>query len=191
MTEQQPYVVVGKQPGFELRRYPDYLVAEMVVTGSFESAGNRAFRSLAAYISGRNRSRAAITMTAPVLQEGERLAMTAPVLQEGTTNRTTVAFVMPASLDPGSVPVPEDPRVTTRLVAGHLAAAARYSGRWSERAFREHEATLLEQLPAAGLRPAGPARWARYNPPWTPWFLRRNEVIVPVADADGTARAHI
>ena len=84
MTEQQPYEVVGEHPGFELRRYPDHVVAETRVTGSFEGAGNKAFRSLFRYITGHNEASGSIAMTAPVVQErarSEKVAMTAPVVQ--------------------------------------------------------------------------------------------------------------
>jgi hypothetical protein len=66
-------------------------------------------------------------------------------------------------------------------VPAETAAALRFSGRWSRQSYERHAADLLEALTAAGLRPAGPPRYARFDPPWTPWFLRRNEVVVPVA----------
>ena len=85
MTGQQPYDVAERRDGFELRRYPAHLVAEIEVAGSFDEAPNRAFRPLAGYINGANRSRRRIAMTAPVTQQAagpEKIAMTAPVLQQ-------------------------------------------------------------------------------------------------------------
>ena len=69
MTEQQPYEVLEQGDGFELRHYPAHVVAEVEVEGSFEDAGNRAFRSLFRYITGHNRSQESVAMTAPVVQE--------------------------------------------------------------------------------------------------------------------------
>ena len=85
MTGQQPYDVAERRDGFELRRYPAHLVAEIEVAGSFDEAPNRAFRPLAGYINGANRSRRRIAMTAPVTQQAagqEKIATTAPVLQQ-------------------------------------------------------------------------------------------------------------
>jgi hypothetical protein len=197
VTEQQPYDVIEPHRGFELRRYPEHVVAEVVVSGGFEEVGNRAFRPLFRYISGHNRSRTALAMTAPVVQEStpsERMAMTAPVLQSPSgragTDRSepgpdeyTVAFVLPASVTAETVPEPSDPQVRTRVVPERLAAARRYSGRWTEPSFRRRLAELHESLSGAGLEPVGPAVFARFDPPFTPWFLRRNEVVQGVRRA--------
>ncbi|MBQ0895929.1 heme-binding protein [Micromonospora sp. U56] len=187
MTEQQPYRVVAKHPGFELRRYPAHLVAEMQVDGGFVEAGNEAFRPLAAYLSGANRSQRKVSMTAPVVQEpagSEKIAMTAPVVQEEGERPDcwVVRFVMPASLTAATVPEPEDPRITVREIPAQLAAAVRFSGRWSEKAFDQRATALGRAVTAAGLSPTGAIRYARFDPPWKPWFLRRNEVVLPLAE---------
>ena len=166
MTEQQPYTVVATYPGFELRDYPEHLVAEVGVRSSFTSAGNRAFPALAGFIGGRNR-------------QSRKVAMTAPVLQEEADGAFVIGFVMPADLE--EMPDPTDGSVRTRVVPAQVAAAARFSGRWSQGSYEQHLERLLRDVQAAGLQPAGEPRFARYDPPWTPWFLRRNEVIVPVA----------
>lgn len=184
MTEQQPYEVVQQHDGFELRRYPAHLVAEVEVEGSFTDAGNRAFGVLVGFIGGRNTASSKVAMTAPVLQEAAstKIAMTAPVVQEpGTdTGRHVVGFVMPAAYSPETLPTPADPRIRIRTVPEHLAAARRFSGRWSEQRHDEEAATLLGAVTGAGFTATGPVRFARFDPPWTPWFLRRNEVVVPV-----------
>ncbi len=169
MTEQQPYDVLEVHPGFELRRYPEHLVAETDVGAPFELAGNLAFPRLARYIGGHNRASRKVAMTAPVLQEpGE------------AGRRFVVGFVMPADIPVDELPAPSDPAVRTRVVPAQTAAALRFSGRWSRSSYEKHERQLLDVVTQAGLRVAGPARYARYDPPWTPWFLRRNEVLVPV-----------
>ena len=183
MTEQQPYEVLEQHEGFELRRYPAHLVAEVEVEGSFEDAGNRAFRSLFRYITGNNRSRESVAMTAPVVQEAtsQKVAMTAPVVQaEGDHGGFVVAFVLPASMTLETAPEPLDPDVRVRAVPERLAAAVRYSGRWSKGSYERHRAELLDAVAAAGLVPVGAPRFARFDPPFKPWFLRRNEVVVDV-----------
>ncbi|MGV8978194.1 MAG: SOUL family heme-binding protein [Cellulomonas sp.] len=189
MTEQQPYEVVEKYPDFELRRYPAHVVAEVDVSGPFESAGNRAFQALFGYITGQNRSASSIAMTAPVVQEAARpqkVAMTAPVVQTETdTGEHVVAFVLPASMTAETAPVPTDPQVRIRAVPECLAAATRYSGRWAETAYRQHLADLEAATTQAGFVPVGVARFARFDPPYKPWFLRRNEVVQDVRRANG------
>lgn len=170
MTEQQPYEVLRDYPGFQLRRYPEHLVAETRVGGSFELAGNLAFPKLARYIGGHNRAARKVSMTAPVVQE-----------QDPTNGRYVVGFVMPADVDPEELPDPLDSAVSTRRVPAQTAAAVQFSGRWSRKTYEKRTAELLTAVAAAGLEMLGPPRYARFDPPWTPWFLRRNEVVVPVA----------
>lgn len=168
MTEHQPYDVVQTHPDFEVRRYPAHVVAETRVRGSFEGVGNTSFRRLVGFIGGRNAS-------------SEKVAMTAPVIQaEDDAGSYVVSFVMPADFDLPRTPEPTDPDVTLRAVTAHTAAALRFSGRWSRERFEEHAQRLVRHLALAGIEVAGPAAFARFDPPWTPWFLRHNEVVVPI-----------
>lgn len=190
MTEQQPYEVVERYPTFELRRYPSHTVAEIRVRGSFDDAGNRAFRALFGYISGRNEAAVPVSMTAPVVQaetpRAVKVAMTAPVVQSASADgEYVVAFVLPAAMTADTAPVPTDSQVRIRAVPERLAAAVRYSGRWSESSYRGHLAELEADLAGAGLVCVGPPRFARFNPPFTPWFLRRNEVVQDVRWPEG------
>ena len=169
MTEHQPYDVVQAYRHFELRRYPEHVVAETRVTGSFEGAGNTSFRRLVGYIGGRNTQSRKVAMTAPVLQEAEEDA-----------GHYVVSFVMPDSFDLDAAPAPTDDRVRLRAIPAHTAAALRFSGRWSQGRFDEHARRLLAAVGEAGLEVDGPLRFARFDPPWTTWFLRHNEVVVPV-----------
>lgn len=180
MTEQQPFEVVRAYPGWELRHYPEHLVAQIAVSGSFEQVGSVAFGPLVSYIGGANRSRTRIAMAAPVVQ-GERIAMTAPVVQQpGQAGDYIVAFVLPSSLTAQTAPEPTDPRVQVRLVPACDAAAIRYTGRWSQSAYRQHCDQLRAAIAGAGLRAVGEPRFARFDPPFKPWFLRRNEVVIEV-----------
>jgi len=195
MTEQQAYQVVERFPDFELRRYPAHLVAEVEVDTSFTDAGNAAFRVLVAFIGGRNSTRGAVAMTAPVVQEeaSSRIAMTAPVVQRSSegSQRQVVGFVMPAAFTPDTLPRPSDPRIAIREVPAQTAAARRFTGRWTERGYREQLSRLEDAVAHAGLEIAGPPRFARFDPPWTPWFLRRNEVVLRVVDVRGSGRPSV
>lgn len=170
MTEEQPYEVVEEYPEFELRWYPEHVVAETRVKGSFEGVGNKAFMRLVGYIGGRNRQSQKVAMTAPVVQEAE----------QADAGRYVVSFVMPAGFSLGKAPEPTDPDVRLRRIPAQTAAALRFSGRWSRGRYEDHARRLLRALDEAGLKVDGPLRFARFDPPWTPWFLRRNEVVAPV-----------
>jgi len=174
MTEQQPYDVVQRNGSFELRRYPEHLVAEVTVTAGFEDAGNRAFRYLFGYISGEK-----IAMTAPVVQQSSGGANDGP-------DDYRIQFVLPAGLTLETAPPPTDPAVRLLVVPPTTAAAIRFSGRWSESSFLMHLSKLREALDAAGLVALGAPRFARFDPPYLPAFLRRNEVLL---DVDITPRS--
>jgi hypothetical protein len=187
--EEPSYAVVETYPEFELRRYAPYLVAETEVRGGFDEVGNRAFRILAGYIFGDNRRSEKMAMTAPVNQRpageaGERIAMTAPVTQRpggGSEADTYVlSFIMPSEYTLETLPEPTDSRVRLREVPGRLMAARRYSGRWTRESYEANEAALLQAVEKAGLRPVAAPVYARYNSPFSLWFLRRNEVLVEV-----------
>ena len=181
--EEAAYNVVITDGAFEIRDYAPFVVAETLVEGTLEEAGNTAFSRLFRYISGGNRSREKVAMTAPVSQQpqGEKIAMTAPVSQQRVQERWAVSFMMPASYTLATLPVPEDPQVTLRQVPARRMAAVRYSGSWSEKGFLRYKAELESWMRAKGLASAGDPQWARYNSPFSLWFLRRNEILIPVA----------
>ena len=187
MTEQQPFQLLKQQGRFELRHYPAYVVAEVAVRGGFERASNLGFGPLVGYIGGRNHTTRKIDMTAPVIQEpahadGQRIAMTAPVIQQPAedSDHHIVQFVMPATMALPDLPTPADSRVQLRLVPAHDAAVVRYRGFASAPKYDALLTRLLADIGADGFEPAGPPRSARFDPPWTPPFLRHNEVILPV-----------
>jgi hypothetical protein len=175
-TEEPPHAVLRAGDTFEVRRYEPYLVAETLVTGSAEDAGNQGFRVLAGYIFGKNKGAREIAMTAPVAQTPTRIAMTAPVAQSPEAGGYVVQFAMPPEWTLATLPEPTDPAVRLRAVPARTVAVIRYSGTWSQERYAEHLARLEGALAEAGVRWRGEPVWARYDPPWKPWFLRRNEI---------------
>ncbi len=165
----------------ELRRYAGYAVAEVTVPGPADSAGNTAFPILAGYIFGGNQGSRKLAMTAPVTQAPQKLAMTAPVTQTAAGDNHVVQFVLPKGVTAENAPVPNDARVRLRDVPPRRLAAVRFSGFWNEANYAEHLAKLTAAMRAAGLQPAGEPVLSRYNPPITPWFLRRNEIWIDLA----------
>ena len=165
----------------ELRRYAGYAVAEVTVPGPADSAGNTAFPILAGYIFGGNQGARKLAMTAPVTQAPQKLAMTAPVTQTAAGDSHVVQFVLPKGVTAEAAPVPNDARVRLRDVPARRLAAVRFSGFWSEANYAEHLGKLTAAMRAAGLQAAGEPVLSRYNPPITPWFLRRNEIWIDIA----------
>lgn len=185
-TEEASYKVLKTSGKFEIREYAPHILAETIVDGNLEEAGSKAFRRLFRYISGANRSRAKVAMTAPVSQEkaGEKIQMTAPVGQQRAQDKWAVSFTMPTSYTLETLPAPDDPQITLRLVPARRMAAVRYSGLWSEKNYLQNRSELESWIRERGLTVTGDPVWARYNPPFTPWFLRRNEILIPVAAGD-------
>ena len=181
-AEEAEYTVSVKQDKLEIREYAPSIVAEVIVNDDFEDASGAAFRKLFNYISGDNTGRSKIAMTSPVSQkpEPEKIAMTSPVGQRKSDQGWAVSFMMPASYTMDSIPLPDDPTVVLREIPAHRAAAIRYSGTWSEKAYKKQLALLLEWIEAENLETLGEPVWARYNAPFTPWFMRRNEILIPI-----------
>ena len=185
-TEEPAYTVATElAPGIELRDYAPMLIAEVEVrTNDFAEAGNAGFKPLADYIFGNNSRRDRIGMTAPVQQsEGERIGMTAPVGRTETAEGWLVSFVMPARYTRETLPEPRDPRIRLREIPARTVAAIRFSGRWRSESFAEHQNLLLEALTKAKIQTKGAPWSAQYNPPWTPGFMRRNEILVEIQRA--------
>jgi effector-binding domain-containing protein len=180
--EEAAYTVIKKDTHFEIRDYAPHIIAETVVQGNLKDAGDTAFKKLFRYISGDNRSRDKVSMTAPVSQKpgGKKIEMTAPVAQQRDKESWVVSFMMPTSYTIKTLPEPEDNEITLRQVPARRMAAIRYSGFWSEEGYLRHKAELESWINKMGLTVVGVPIWARYNPPFMPWFLRRNEVLIPI-----------
>jgi len=178
-TEEPPHEVLRTlDNNIEIRHYAPYVVAEVLVEGNADTAGNNAFPILAGYIFGKNKGERHMAMTAPVTQVAApvKLEMTAPVTQTAVTDGWIVQFVLPKGVTLDSAPEPMDSKVKLREVAGKVIAAIRYSGFWSADNYEEHLEKLRTVLSSEGLVWSGEPVFSRYNPPFTPWFLRRNEI---------------
>ena len=176
--EEPVYEVIQQLDGAEVRQYAPYVVAQVLVSGPADDAGTQAFPILAGYIFGKNKGARKLDMTAPVTQAAApvKLDMTAPVTQAAAPGGFIVQFVLPKDITLATAPEPIDPRVQLREVPARRVAVIRYSGFWSQANFDEHLAKLEAALRAAQLPWAGEPTLSRYNAPFTPWFLRRNEI---------------
>jgi hypothetical protein len=181
-AEEAAHTVIVSDGAIELRRYDPMIVAEVSVTGSRDSAGNRAFQPLFQYISGANVDRSAIDMTTPVTRErGTKIAMTAPVTQEaGEDGSWRVAFVMPREWTMETLPAPVNPAITLRTVPGRDIAAIRFSGYARVTNEDAAEEALREWLRSRDYTVVGEPVYAGYDAPFVPGPFRRNEVLLEV-----------
>lgn len=167
----------------EIRDYPPYQVAETVVQSStLEKASTEGFKRLAAFIFGENTASTKMAMTAPVETESSvKLDMTAPVSTEGGNGTWKIRFVMPSQYTLETLPRPKDSRIQIQTVPARRLAVIVFSGRWTDENFATHTDRLQRFLSEQKMTVSGSPVIARYNMPLTPWFLRTNEVQIPVS----------
>ena len=180
--EEPAYTVVRQHQAFEIRQYAPYLVAEVNVPGPASDAGNQGFKILAAYIFGKNKGDRKIEMTAPVTQtpEPRKIAMTAPVTQAASDTGFIIQFTMPMEFTLDTLPEPLDSSVKLRELPGGRFAVIRYSGSWTEANYADHLTQLQQAVKAEGISTRGEPIYSRYNAPFVPWFMRRNEIWLHV-----------
>lgn len=195
-SKEPKYTVLEKKDGYEIREYAPYIEARVTVSGTYREAMSSGFRILAGYIFGDNTTNQSISMTTPVterqsesiamtapvtVRQSESIAMTAPVSETVTENNDrVVAFVMPEEYTLNTLPTPNDKRIEIVEVQAHKSAVVRYSGYNNPEKVVKMKARLLEYLKRDGVIVVGTPRGAGYNPPSTPPFMRRNEVLVDV-----------
>ena len=199
-TEEPVFTASLKEGAFEVRSYPALVAAEGSVTGTRDEASSAGFKLLAGYIFGGNTRRQSISMTAPVVQSkpgsetiamtapvvqapsaGESIPMTAPVTQSGDASGWVIRFIMPQAYTLETLPTPNDSKVHLTTLPPTRFAVVRFSGLAYESDIAQKTAELNAFIAKQALTAAGPPALARYNPPWTLWFLRRNEVMIPLA----------
>lgn len=182
--EEPPYATVRSlDNGIEIREYAPYTVAEVLINADARDPANSAFPILAGYLFGKNKGERTFAMTAPVTQTPApvKMEMTAPVTQTATAGGFAVQFVLPKGITVASAPEPLDARVVLREMPPQRVGVIRYSGFWSESNYNEHLAKLQAGLRAANIGWAGEPTYSRYDGPMTPWFMRRNEIWLPLA----------
>ena len=181
-VEEPAFTTVMKEGKFEVRDYPALIVAEVIVSGRQKEAANKGFRLLADYIFGGNKRRQSLAMTAPVAQQpaSEKIAMTAPVTQIQNGETWIVRFTMPSEYTLDTLPEPNDAKVQLRRLPPERFAVLQFSGLARPDDVAEKSEALIALTTAKNLRTIGNVSLAQYNPPWTLWFMRRNEVMIPV-----------
>ena len=185
--EEPKYSVLEKTPPFELRSYAPMILAEVRVEGDLDDASSQGFRLIAAYIFGQNQVSEKIAMTAPVAVEEQavksaKIAMTAPVNIESNAGQWTVSFVMPSEYTMDTLPKPLNSKVQLRQIPAVKRAVITFSGFSNHQKVAEKTLELEEWMKTKNLQATGTPKFARYNPPWTLPFMRRNEIQIDVRD---------
>ncbi len=186
-VEQAEYTVVNKMNDYEIREYPEHIVAQTTVKGSYgESMGN-GFRIVAGYIFGGNTKKESIAMTAPVVAQkskdekiSESIAMTAPVVATKEGDSQIISFGMPRSYTLETLPTPNDPRVKIVMIPAKKYAVLQFSWYRSDGRVKMMQEKLLSALTRDGVTTKGSTAYAGYNAPWTPPWMNRNEVLVEI-----------
>ena len=186
-TEEPKFTILEKTPPFELRLYAPMILAEVQVEGDLDEASSKGFRLIAAYIFGQNQVSEKIAMTAPVAVEEQtpknaKIAMTVPVNIEPNAGQWMVSFVMPSEYTMESLPKPLNPKVQLRQIPAVKRAVIGFSGFYSENKVAERTLEIEEWMKSKNLQAASAPKFARYNPPWTLPFMRRNEIMIDVRD---------
>lgn len=181
--EEPAFTIETKTAHYDIRAYPPMLVAETRIEADFDAAGPRGFKILADYIFGNNQSRtnAARLFSSALEAPREKIAMTAPVGLVQSPWGFLVQFTMPSGFKLDTLPRPNDARVHLREIPGRRVAVLRYSGSWSQDRFQEKRRELAAALKEDGVQSIGDPCFARFNSPFMPWFLRRNEIWIEVA----------
>lgn len=180
-VEELSYTVIDDSKEYEIRQIEDHIVAEVIVTGSYKDASNKGFRKVANYIFGNNTSKDKVAMTTPVIdsQKSEPIAMTTPVInsesETDAISQRSIAFVMPSSYSMETLPIPNNEEVTLRQVEGQKIAVLKFTWWATAKRMDQKKQDLIKYLERDGLT-ASEFQSARYNPPWTPPFMLRNEV---------------
>lgn len=184
-TEEAEFTLIHKENNFEIREYSPRIIAQVSVSGNFNDSSSAGFKSLADYIFGNNvinDKSQKIAMTAPVVAEptSEKITMTAPVLAEGKNSEWLISFVMPKEYSMESLPKPNNSAVVLIERPRERYAVVVFSGLVRESSYDEKATLLNGFVKTQGLNPVGSLMIARYNPPWTLPFFRRNELIIKI-----------
>jgi hypothetical protein len=196
-TPEPKFDLLGKSGSFEIRRYQPRLIAQTTVDASYDDAPNIGFRRLADYIFGNNTASASIEMTAPVgiassppKSSGTTIEMTAPVTitpNNSSATQHVITFTMPENYTLATLPKPNNPQVVIAALPPKTYAAIRFSGYTGADNVQARTDELRAFLESARLVPLDSSTGAvptvaRYDPPWTlPWF-RRNEILIEIRD---------
>jgi hypothetical protein len=163
-TETQQYETVYKKDNFEIRYYPEAILASVKMDGTYDDSRNSGFRILAGYIFGGN-------------QENEKIAMTSPVRMSNNETTNTMSFVLPSKMEFDKLPTPISAKIILHQSKPVYAAVLQYGGYTNKREIEKMKAKLIEELQTLSLEFNDNFEYLGYNAPYD-MINRRNEVLV-------------
>ena len=179
--EEPSYRVTQQAEPFEIRQYTPLIVAQVEVPGDLSEASSAGFRLIANYIFGNNIAvrDGGLNMAEPV---PEKIAMTIPVIAEGKGDKKTwlIQFVMPKQYTMDTLPKPNNPQVKLLAMGSQKIAVIRFTGFIADDKVQEKTTELMTWIKSRNELPLGNPRLARYNPPWSIPWMRRNEILIPI-----------
>jgi effector-binding domain-containing protein len=184
-TEEPEFKLISEEAEFQIREYDPKIIAQVEVEGDFDEASSRGFKLLADYIFGNNLLDGAskkISMTTPVEMTplAENLLMTSSVMDDQVNNKWSINFVMPQEFSLDTLPKPNNSQVNIIKVPKEKYAVIVFSGLVRESSYTEKAELLSNYLEENSFKQQGAIKIARYNPPWTLPFFRRNELMVRI-----------
>jgi len=184
-TDEPEFKLLLKEDKFEIREYEPKIIAQVEVFGDFDDASSEGFKILADYIFGNNKSvdgNSQIEMTAPVEMEpaSEKIDMTTPIITEGNNNKWIVSFIMPNTFTLTTLPKPNNNQIKIIGLPKEKYAVIVFSGLVRESSYQEKENLLNKFIKEKNLTTTSKIKIARYNPPWTLPFFRRNELMIKI-----------
>ncbi|MDG1945744.1 MAG: heme-binding protein [Halioglobus sp.] len=187
-TEEPAFTLIKQSESFEVRLYAPRIIAETAVSGNMKKASSSGFKAIANFIFGNNRDPGSgqaesISMTAPVILQSSSVDAFAAsnAASDGSEQAWEVSFFMPSQYNLESLPKPNNSAVKVRSLPASYAAVMRFSGFSGAGKVAENTRALQQWIQQQELSILGTAQLARYNPPWTLPFMRRNEIIIEVA----------
>ena len=184
-TEEPEFTVLFQEGNLEIREYEPRIIAHVKTTGDFDDASSKGFKMLADFIFGNNtinNTSKKISMTAPVSASlsSKKISMTAPVIAENNNNEWSIAFVMPQEFTVETLPVPNNQDIKITALPKEKFAVIVFSGLVRESSYNKKINLLNKFIKKKKLTPLSSIQIARYNPPWTLPFFRRNELMVKI-----------
>ena len=180
-TEEPSYRVTLQAEPFEIRQYAPLIVAQVEVPGDLSEASSAGFRLIANYIFGNNIAvrDGGVNMAEPA---PEKIEMTVPVIAEGKGDQKTwlIQFVMPKQYTLDTLPKPNNPQVKLLAIGPQKIAVIRFTGFVTDDKVQEKTAELMAWIKSKNALSSGNPRLARYNPPWSIPWMRRNEILIPI-----------
>ncbi len=183
-ADEPEFNLAFKDNNLEIREYEPKVIAQISVIGGFDEASSKGFKVLANYIFGNNNGAGGslkIDMTAPVVMQplSELIDMTAPVITEGENTKWKVSFIMPKKYTLNTLPKPNDKNI--KIFSDWPTIPQLYiKGVVRELSYNKQARLLYNFIENKNLTTLGPLQIARYNPPWTLPFFRRNELMIRI-----------